>query len=120
MCRFTAGVASPRITLLDALNIIAPNLEAIVYPGGTRGYGIYLPGGTFAPPLNQSMTDNLPIEVEKLSHIPTFDAFSPKQARTGNGRGPKYVQMLLLASRPMVRHFHWPCSGRNVYRCTQQ
>ncbi|KND91800.1 hypothetical protein TOPH_03463 [Tolypocladium ophioglossoides CBS 100239] len=44
----------------DALNIVSPALKSFVYSGGTRGYGIYVPGGTFKAPLEESLADQLP------------------------------------------------------------
>lgn len=55
-----------------AMNIIAPSLESFVYSGGTRGYGIYIPDGTFEPPLVESMADNLPADYEKTVAYPYF------------------------------------------------
>ncbi|TFL04561.1 hypothetical protein BDV98DRAFT_562463 [Pterulicium gracile] len=55
-----------------AVSIIAPNLEAFVYSGGTRGYGIYVPGGTFTAPLEESMADNLPHDYAKTVAYPHF------------------------------------------------
>ncbi|KAJ5771397.1 uncharacterized protein N7511_003448 [Penicillium nucicola] len=46
--------------VIDAHNLISPNLKFIAFPGGTRGYGIYAPGGTFTPPLREEMVNDLP------------------------------------------------------------
>ncbi|KAL4869924.1 hypothetical protein BDV12DRAFT_184870 [Aspergillus spectabilis] len=56
----------------DALNIVAPRLQSFVYPGGSRGYGIYIPGGIFQPPLEESMADTLPEEYAKTVAYPWF------------------------------------------------
>jgi len=45
--------------VVGALTHLSPNLKFIVYPTGTRAYGIYLPGGLHKPPLVESM-DPLP------------------------------------------------------------
>ncbi|KAL5002444.1 hypothetical protein BDV10DRAFT_181649 [Aspergillus recurvatus] len=54
----------------DALNILAPNLQSFIYPGGSRGYGIYIPGGVFQPPLTESMADNLPEDYARTVAYP--------------------------------------------------
>ncbi|GFF69953.1 hypothetical protein IFM60648_03050 [Aspergillus lentulus] len=58
--------------LVDALNTVAPNLQTFVYSGGTRGYGIYIPGGIFQPPLVESMADNLPDDYARTVAYPWF------------------------------------------------
>ncbi|KAK1569621.1 uncharacterized protein LY79DRAFT_571597 [Colletotrichum navitas] len=58
--------------VVDALSLLSPKLESFVYPGGTRGYGIYVPGGTFEAPLKESMADNLPEEYAKTVAYPWF------------------------------------------------
>ncbi|KAF9072204.1 hypothetical protein BDP27DRAFT_1290701 [Rhodocollybia butyracea] len=40
---------------LGALEQFCPDLEFVVFPGGTRAYGIYQSGGTWSPPLKESM-----------------------------------------------------------------
>ncbi|KAL2788160.1 hypothetical protein BJX66DRAFT_309448 [Aspergillus keveii] len=56
----------------SALNITAPNLQSFIYPGGSRGYGIYIPGGTFPPPLHESLADNLPKDYARTVAYPWF------------------------------------------------
>ncbi|KAL4737933.1 hypothetical protein BDV11DRAFT_206399 [Aspergillus similis] len=58
--------------LADALNIVAPRLQSFVYSGGSRGYGIYNPGGVFQPPLEESMADTLPEDYAKTVAYPWF------------------------------------------------
>ncbi|KPM39743.1 hypothetical protein AK830_g6809 [Neonectria ditissima] len=55
-----------------ALNTLAPRLKSFVYSGGTRGYGIYAPDGTFTAPLKESMADNLPADYAKTVAYPWF------------------------------------------------
>jgi hypothetical protein len=66
---------------IQAHNLLSPNLQFVVFPGGTRvsvyhvfallpmlidqGYGIYAPGGTFTPPLHEDMVNNLPPDYAK-------------------------------------------------------
>lgn len=59
-------------SVAEAMNMLAPRLESFVYAGGTRGYGIYVPGGTFEAPLSESMADNLPPDYEKTVAYPHF------------------------------------------------
>ncbi|RJE17825.1 hypothetical protein PHISCL_09835 [Aspergillus sclerotialis] len=58
--------------LAGALNIVAPRLQSFVYSGGSRGYGIYNPGGVFQPPLEESMADILPEDYAKTVAYPWF------------------------------------------------
>ncbi|PYH44415.1 uncharacterized protein BP01DRAFT_82551 [Aspergillus saccharolyticus JOP 1030-1] len=58
--------------LADAMNIVAPKLRSFVYPGGSRGYGIYIPGGVFHPPLEESMADSIPADYAKTVAYPWF------------------------------------------------
>ncbi|KAH8172301.1 sirq protein [Sarocladium implicatum] len=59
-------------SVAGAMNILAPALESFVYAGGTRGYGIYIPGGTFEAPLSEAMADGLPADYEKTVAYPHF------------------------------------------------
>ncbi|EJD42574.1 hypothetical protein AURDEDRAFT_115013 [Auricularia subglabra TFB-10046 SS5] len=45
--------------VVSALELLAPGLQFIAFPSGTRGYGIYVPGGLHKAPLVESM-DPLP------------------------------------------------------------
>ncbi|KJZ77691.1 hypothetical protein HIM_02868 [Hirsutella minnesotensis 3608] len=56
----------------DAINLVAPSLQSFVYPGGTRGYGIYIPGGTFKAPLEETLADQLPEDYAKTCAYPWF------------------------------------------------
>ncbi|KAI0192424.1 hypothetical protein F4808DRAFT_443121 [Astrocystis sublimbata] len=56
--------------VIDAHNLLCPNLQFVVFPGGTRGYGIYLPGGVFTPPLTEDMVENLPPDYAKTCVYP--------------------------------------------------
>ncbi|OJJ60305.1 hypothetical protein ASPSYDRAFT_86897 [Aspergillus sydowii CBS 593.65] len=56
----------------DALNIVAPKLQSFVYPGGSRGYGVYIPGGVFQPPLHEALADTLPEDYAKTVAYPWF------------------------------------------------
>ncbi|KAK2028416.1 hypothetical protein LX32DRAFT_590738 [Colletotrichum zoysiae] len=58
--------------VVDSLTMLSPNLQSFIYPGGTRGYGIYVPGGTFEAPLKESMADNLSEEYAKTVAYPWF------------------------------------------------
>ncbi|KAI0441688.1 hypothetical protein F4803DRAFT_522234, partial [Xylaria telfairii] len=56
--------------VIDAHNLLSPNLQFVVFPGGTRGYGIYSPGGVFSPPLTEDMVNNLPPDYSKTVVYP--------------------------------------------------
>ncbi|KAF9878726.1 hypothetical protein CkaCkLH20_03626 [Colletotrichum karsti] len=58
--------------VVNAITSLSPRLESFIYPGGTRGYGIYVPGGTFKAPLQESMADNLPEDYAKTVAYPWF------------------------------------------------
>ncbi|KAI0177342.1 hypothetical protein BJ166DRAFT_561117 [Pestalotiopsis sp. NC0098] len=51
--------------VIDAHGLLSPNLQFVAFPGGTRGYGIYVPGGTFTPPLTEDMVNHLPPDYAK-------------------------------------------------------
>ncbi|KAK2017001.1 hypothetical protein LZ32DRAFT_577589 [Colletotrichum eremochloae] len=58
--------------VVDSLTLLSPKLASFVYSGGTRGYGIYVPGGTFEAPLSEPMAENLPEEYAKSVAYPWF------------------------------------------------
>jgi len=74
--------------VIDAHGLLSPNLQFVAFPGGTRvkavririifnanksqGYGIYLPGGTFTPPLIEDMVNTLPADYAKTVVYPVY------------------------------------------------
>ncbi|KAJ5272528.1 hypothetical protein N7478_007653 [Penicillium angulare] len=58
--------------VIDAHNLISSNLKFVAFPGGTRGYGIYAPSGTFTPPLIEDMVKNLPSDYAKTVVYPAY------------------------------------------------
>ncbi|KAL1615234.1 hypothetical protein SLS54_009165 [Diplodia seriata] len=46
--------------VVNAVDTLAPALKFIVFPSGTRGYGIHVPGGLFPAPLVETMDARLP------------------------------------------------------------
>lgn len=58
--------------VVRAVKTTSSNLQFFVYPGGTRGYGIYLPGGIFSAPLSESMADALPEDYKKTVAYPHY------------------------------------------------
>ncbi|KAK8043115.1 hypothetical protein PG994_013598 [Apiospora phragmitis] len=58
--------------VIDAISHLSQNLKFVMFPGGTRGYGIYIPGGTFSAPLTEDMVNNLPGEYAKTVAYPQF------------------------------------------------
>lgn len=57
---------------LNAIESLTPNLKFFVFPGGTRGYGIYRPGGIFTAPLDESLIGTLPDDYAKTVAYPSF------------------------------------------------
>lgn len=90
----------------EALNIVAPSLRSLVYSGGTRvgdlsiysnsylapwltcfvvqGYGIYVPAGTFKPPLTESLADQLPADYAQTVAYPWFRQILTEASRGRN------------------------------------
>lgn len=75
--------------VIRAHNKLSLNLKFVTFPGGTRvsvvlphrssirtnliqGYGIYVPGGTFTPPLREEMVNNLPPDYAKTVVYPIY------------------------------------------------
>ncbi|KAI0126785.1 hypothetical protein BJ170DRAFT_418903 [Xylariales sp. AK1849] len=58
--------------VVDAIDILRAPLKFVVFPGGTRGYGIYIPGGTFKAPLTEDMVNSLPPDYAKTVVYPSF------------------------------------------------
>ncbi|KAK8119781.1 uncharacterized protein PG998_004407 [Apiospora kogelbergensis] len=58
--------------VIDGVSSLSQNLKFVVFPGGTRGYGIYIPGGTFSAPLKEDMVNNLPADYAKTVAYPQF------------------------------------------------
>ncbi|RAL06951.1 uncharacterized protein BO97DRAFT_409335 [Aspergillus homomorphus CBS 101889] len=59
-------------TVIAAHNTLSPDLEFVAFAGGTRGYGIYTPGGTFQPPLSEDLVHALPEDVAKTVVYPVY------------------------------------------------
>lgn len=59
-------------TFLHSVESLTSNLEFVVFPGGTRGYGIYRPGGIFTPPLEETLVDQLPDDYAQTVAYPSF------------------------------------------------
>ncbi|KAI0531626.1 hypothetical protein GGR58DRAFT_492993 [Xylaria digitata] len=58
--------------IVDTHNSLSPNLQFVVFIGGTRGYGIYAAGGIFTPPLTEDMVNNLPPDQAKTVVYPAY------------------------------------------------
>ncbi|KAL1873593.1 hypothetical protein Daus18300_003960 [Diaporthe australafricana] len=57
---------------VHAIESVTTKLKFVVFPGGTRGYGIYRPGGIFTAPLDESLIDTLPDDYAKTVAYPSF------------------------------------------------
>ncbi|KAK7421634.1 hypothetical protein QQX98_002101 [Neonectria punicea] len=94
-----------------ALNTLAPGLKSFVYPGGTRGYGIYVPNGTFTAPLEETMADDLPADYAKTVAYPWFRSILTEASA---GRGWSWSEVcpdVVVGFSPIGSHFslalHW-------------
>ncbi|KAJ4296560.1 hypothetical protein N0V90_006605 [Kalmusia sp. IMI 367209] len=58
--------------VVRAIKRLSSAFQFIVYPGGTRGYGIYRPGGIFSAPLVESMADTLPEDYAQTVAYPHY------------------------------------------------
>ncbi|KAL7915572.1 hypothetical protein GGI35DRAFT_437180 [Trichoderma velutinum] len=68
-------------TVIDAHHLLSPNLKFVVFPGGTRGYGIYLPGGTFTPPLTEDLVDSLPADYAQTCVYPRYRTLLDRESK---------------------------------------
>ncbi|KAF4980523.1 hypothetical protein FZEAL_3458 [Fusarium zealandicum] len=97
--------------LVSALNTLAPKLKSFVYSGGTRGYGIYIPGGIFTAPLQESMADDLPADYAKTVAYPWFREILTEAS---SGRGWTWTEVcpdVVVGFSPIGSNFslalHW-------------
>ncbi|OKL60379.1 hypothetical protein UA08_04019 [Talaromyces atroroseus] len=60
------------LNVIRAHDVLSPSLQFVAFAGGTRGYGIYAPGGTFTPPLREEMVNNLPPDYAKTVVYPEY------------------------------------------------
>lgn len=58
--------------VVRAVKRLSSNFRFFVYPGGTRGYGIYRPDGVFTAPLVEEMADDLPDDYRKTVSYPHY------------------------------------------------
>ncbi|KAH8897919.1 hypothetical protein GQ53DRAFT_742765 [Thozetella sp. PMI_491] len=68
-CELNCGMMQK---VVDAAGKLCPSLRSFIYPGGTRGYGIYIPNGTFTAPLEESMAESLPEDYAKTVAYPWY------------------------------------------------
>lgn len=76
--------ASMMRRVVRGVNNVSSKLQFFVYPGGTRGYGIYLPGGIFTAPLSESMADTLPEDYKKTVAYPHYRALLTKESENSS------------------------------------
>ncbi|KAF7551199.1 hypothetical protein G7046_g7783 [Stylonectria norvegica] len=107
-CRVNCGMMR---RVAEAMNALAPNLKSFVYSGGTRGYGIYVPNGTFTAPLEESMADNLPEGYAKSVAYPWFRSILTEASA---GRGWNWSEVcpdVVVGFSPIGSNFslalHW-------------
>ncbi|KAF2677397.1 hypothetical protein K458DRAFT_378261 [Lentithecium fluviatile CBS 122367] len=58
--------------VVRAVKKLSSNFKFVLYPGGTRGYGIYRPDGIFSAPLVEEMADELPQDYAKTVSYPHY------------------------------------------------
>ncbi|KAH7070673.1 hypothetical protein BKA63DRAFT_82733 [Paraphoma chrysanthemicola] len=58
--------------VVRAVKNLSRDFKFFVYPGGTRGYGIYRPDGIFTPPLTEDLADQLPPDYLKTVAYPHY------------------------------------------------
>lgn len=63
-----------------AMKTLSSDFQFFVYPGGTRGYGIYRPDGVFSAPLVEEMADNLPEDYAKTVAYPHYRQLLRKES----------------------------------------
>ncbi|KAF2790625.1 hypothetical protein K505DRAFT_311066 [Melanomma pulvis-pyrius CBS 109.77] len=81
----TLNVAMMRRLIL-AISNLSSNFTSFVYPGGTRGYGIYRPGGIFTAPLTEDLVDTLPPDYAATVAYPHYRALL-----TAESKGKKWT-----------------------------
>lgn len=60
---------------------ISSSLQFFIYPGGTRGYGIYRPQGIFKAPLREELADQLPEDYKKTVSYPHYRALLTAESK---------------------------------------
>ncbi|KAI5455960.1 hypothetical protein BGZ63DRAFT_397180 [Mariannaea sp. PMI_226] len=97
--------------VVRALGTLAPRLRSFVYAGGTRGYGIYVPNGTFTPPLKESMADELPADYAKTVAYPWFRKILTEASRHANWTWSEICPDAVIGFSPIGSNFslalHW-------------
>lgn len=68
---------------INAIESLTSSLKFVVFPGGTRGYGIYRPGGIFTAPLDESLIGTLPDDYAKTV---AYSSFRRLLARASEGK----------------------------------
>ncbi|KAH7377360.1 hypothetical protein BKA66DRAFT_572159 [Pyrenochaeta sp. MPI-SDFR-AT-0127] len=59
-------------SVVRAVKKLSSNFKFFVFPGGTRGYGIYRPDGIFTAPLHEEMAEQLPEDYSKTVAYPHY------------------------------------------------
>lgn len=59
---------------IHGLTSLAPNLQSVVFLGGTRGYGVYQPRGNFNASLDEFFVNAVPHTYAKTVAYPLFRA----------------------------------------------
>jgi hypothetical protein len=67
--------------LVSTISNLSLTFQSFIYPGGTRGYGIYRPDGIFTAPLVESMADTLPADYAATVAYPHYRAFLKAESK---------------------------------------
>ncbi|KAF7893438.1 uncharacterized protein EAF02_000976 [Botrytis sinoallii] len=95
----------------EAVNSLCQNLESFVYMGGTRGYGIYIPNGSFTAPLEESMVHNLSPEYAKTVAYPGYRRVLTKACKDRSWKWSEICPDAVVGFSPIGSNFslalHW-------------
>ncbi|CAO2649851.1 Nn.00g011430.m01.CDS01 [Neocucurbitaria sp. VM-36] len=97
--------------VVRAVKILLSNFKFFVYPGGTRGYGIYRPYGIFSAPLVKEMADELPQDYLKTVAYPHYRAMLTAESTNEDWSWSELVPEAIIGFTPNGFGFslagHW-------------
>ncbi|KAF1846254.1 uncharacterized protein K460DRAFT_386550 [Cucurbitaria berberidis CBS 394.84] len=90
---------------------LSSNFKFFVYPGGTRGYGIYRPEGIFTAPLVEEMADQLPEDYAKTVSYPQYRAMLTAESANAAWTWSEVIPDAIIGFTPNGSGFslagHW-------------
>ncbi|UPX11932.1 uncharacterized protein EKO05_0002516 [Ascochyta rabiei] len=94
-----------------AVKSFSVNFQFFVYPGGTRGYGIYRLDGIFTAPLTEALVDQLPDDYVKTVAYPHYRALLAKESKDQQWTWCELVPDVIVGFTPNGSGFslagHW-------------